>query len=70
MTTNKTIFDAKESIYQATNINEVLEYIYLIQKGKSIINKNEYKAIIKEFVYNGLDVEPIDNYDNLILGGS
>jgi hypothetical protein len=66
--TNKTIFDAKESIYQATNINEVLEYICLIQKGKPLINKNEYKAIIKESIYNGLDEEPIDNYNNLILG--
>ena len=68
--TNKTIFDNEGSFYHAKNIEEVLESINFIITNKPEKNQNAYNDIIKKFVYNNQDDEPIDNYTKLITKNS
>ena len=64
--TNQTIFDNEVSIYHADNIYEVIENIKMIKKNKPTKNKSEYENILKKYVYNNSNTEPIDSYIKLI----
>ena len=63
---NQTIFDNEVSLYHSNNIHEVIESIKMIRKNKPAKNKAEYEKILKKYVYNNSDIEPIDRYTDLI----
>lgn len=64
--TNKTIFDNEVSIYQPKNISEVIENIKIIKRNNPKKNKVEYENIIKKYIYNNSNIDPIDSYIKLI----
>lgn len=64
--TNKTIFDNEVSIYQPKNISEVIENIKMIKRNNPKKNKVEYENIIKKYIYNNSNIDPIDSYIKLI----
>lgn len=64
---NQTIFDNEPSIYQADDMEELIEIIRTIKKNKPVKNKNQNENILKKYIYNNSNCDPIDNYIKLII---